>query len=123
MTSVCHCVGYKTNPGGVCCKDLHRPPPNPGIVVERVPTMPPLTEEQTRKIIREEITCDQMGMEHSWLHRCFPPLPSVCIICGAEESQDPGDPSEEVKRLLEEYRTKAANDDSVGLDPGDARGS
>ena len=22
MTRVCHCVGYMTNPGGVCCRDL-----------------------------------------------------------------------------------------------------
>lgn len=53
----CNCVGYLTNPGGVCCMDLPRSP-----VVTSPTTLPvgrtwrePLTEEQVRQIIREEL--------------------------------------------------------------------
>lgn len=45
----CACTGYMTNPGGVCCQDL---PYVPGMVM---PAAPPLTEEQVRRIVREEL--------------------------------------------------------------------
>jgi hypothetical protein len=41
---------------------------------------------------------------HSWVHRCFPPMPSVSVFCGAESNTERGSkpcfdltPLEEVK--------------------------
>ena len=51
MTRVCHCVGYQTNPGGVCCKDL----PHPVTITTSGTTQCSLTEKDIRRIIREEL--------------------------------------------------------------------
>ena len=48
----CNCVGYMTNPGGVCCMDL----PTAPVITTRGTAAPiPLDEERIRQIIREEI--------------------------------------------------------------------
>ena len=52
MTRVCHCVGHLTNPEGKCCKDLSETPTIKGTYAF---TSTPLTEEDLRRIVREEI--------------------------------------------------------------------
>lgn len=53
----CNCVGYLTNPGGKCCMDLPRTPTvtSPNTLPVGKTWREPLTEEQVRQIIREEI--------------------------------------------------------------------
>lgn len=62
----CCCTGYLTNPGGVCCMDLPArqavTAPNTGtFIVRPVPKPEPLTEEDIRRIIREELARSKKG--------------------------------------------------------------
>lgn len=31
-------------------------------------------------------TRDEIDKTHSWVHKCFPPRPTTCFICGASRS-------------------------------------
>lgn len=50
MARACNCVGYLTNPGGVCCQDLKPEPYQIGTCA-----VPIITPDDIRRIVREEL--------------------------------------------------------------------